>query len=77
MTLLDSSVATTIQQSPLCTLSCTHLARKVPDTGENLAQSGPILTAPRGWKTRREWRNINDYCGAGGGNRTRVISLED
>lgn len=28
------------------TLSRTHLARKVPDTGENLAQSGPILTAP-------------------------------
>ena len=77
MTLLDSSVATTIQQSPLCTLSCTHLARKVPNTGGNLAQSGPILTAPSWWKTRREWRNINDYRGAGGGNRTRVISLED
>ena len=77
MTLLDSSVATTIQQSPLCTLSCTHLARKVPNTGENHAQSGPILIAPRGWKTRQEWRNISDYRGAGDGNRTRVISLED
>ena len=77
MTLLDSSVATTIQQSPLCSLSCTHLARKVPNTRENLTQSGPILTTPRGWKTRRKSRNINDYRGAGGGNRTRVISLED
>lgn len=61
----------------VCTLSCTHLARKVPNTGENLAQSGPILIAPRGWKTRQEWRNISDYRGAGDGNRTRVISLED
>ena len=77
MTLLDSSVATTIQQSLLCSLSCTHLVRKVPDTRENLTQSGSILTAPGGWETHREWRNINDYRGAGGGNRTRVISLED
>lgn len=46
MTLLDSSVATIIQQSPPCTLSCTHLARKVLNTRENLAQSGLTLTTP-------------------------------
>ena len=35
-------------RNPPYTLSCTHLAHKMPNTGENLAQSGPILTAPRG-----------------------------
>ena len=61
----------------MCALTCTHLACKVPNIRENLTQPGPILTIPRGWETRQEWRNINENRGAGGGNRTRVISLED
>ena len=61
----------------MCTLPCTHLTSKAPNAGEDFAQSDPILSTPSGWKTRREWRNTNDNHGAGDGNRTRVISLED
>ena len=74
---LEALVVVVIRASSMRTPSCAHSARKVPNAGEDFAQSGPILTAPSCWKTRREWRNINDYRGAGDGNRTRVISLED
>ncbi len=76
MTLLDSPVATAIQSLHLYPIVY-PLSPKLPITGENLTQSGLILTAPSDWRNRQEWRNTSDYRGAGDGNRTRVISLED
>ena len=76
MTLLDSPVANAIQSIHVYPIVY-PLSPKLPITGENLAQSGPILTAPSDWRNHQECRNISDYRGAGDGNRTRVISLED